>query len=314
MHLPIGHILDVHNENRWSDLLAVLIEADPAHATVLVGPVPSGSVMRVERESRAGGRDRVDLVVHLDASVHAVIEVKVFSGIGLAQLDRYVAAVPASRYVFVHPERLAVHVRSDSEWHVVSWESILDGFSASANVWVSATARAWRNHLDGAVPAVGGDTRWCDLREGEDFVVALRARMSWVYGQLSPPAPIKFDLVPSSAGVSWVTTMRCPASRPGYDAMVEAEENLPVRNYPKWAGVSSIGARGPSVKVVLVQTGVATSAGFDWDYLAAMWPVMAAARADWVTNSARPRAAHDRENWNAMVAKGGPRHLGVGVR
>lgn len=312
MPIPIGHILDVHNENRWSDLLAVLIEADPSQATDLIGAVPPESAVRVERESRGAGRDRLDLVVLLDDSVQAVIEVKVFSGLGPAQLDRYAAAVPAKRYVFVHPERLAVYVGSNSAWQVVSWEQILERFCSSAQPWVCETARAWRDHLSSAVPSVDAETRWCDLAEGEDFVVALRARMSWVYGQLSPPPPIEFDLVPSSAGVSWITRMWCPASRPGYYAMVEAEENLPVRNYPKWAGASRNRARGPSIKVVLLQTGVSTSADFDWGYLAAMWPVMAAARDDWVTNTPRPRAAHDRASWTAMVANGGPRHLGVG--
>lgn len=312
MATPIRHILDVHSENRWSDLLAVLIEADPSRATALIGPVPCGAAVHVERESQAGGRDRVDLVVRLDGAVHAVVEVKVFSGLGLAQLDRYAAAVPANRYAFVHPQRLAVSVGPASVWQVVSWEQILDGFCSSPHPWVAETARAWRDHLDRAVPVVGGGTRWSELTEGEDFVVALRARMSWVYGRLSPTPPIEFDLVPSSAGVSWVARMWCQALRPGYYAMVEAEERLSVRDYPKWAGADRNGARGPSVKVVLLQTGVATSAGFDWDYLAAMWPLMAAARDDWVPNVPKHRAVHDRDNWKAMVAKGGPRHLGIG--
>lgn len=30
MKLPIGRLVPVENENRWTDLLAVLIETDPA--------------------------------------------------------------------------------------------------------------------------------------------------------------------------------------------------------------------------------------------------------------------------------------------
>jgi hypothetical protein len=39
---------------------------------------------------------------------------------------------------------------------------------------------------------------------------------------------------------------------------------------------------------------------------------MDAARDDWVRRSARPRAEHDRQGWQRMVAAGGPRFLGVG--
>jgi hypothetical protein len=95
--------------------------------------------------------------------------------------------------------------------------------------------------------------------------------------------------------------------------MVDVEENLPVRDFPKYAGQSGFRAPlGPSVKVTLLQHGVDTSAGFDWDYLLAMWPLMARARTDWVRNAARPKAVHDREGHRAMIAKGGPAFLGIG--
>jgi hypothetical protein len=77
-------------------------------------------------------------------------------------------------------------------------------------------------------------------------------------------------------------------------------------------GTSEREPRGPSIKVCLLQRDVQTSADFDWDYLLAMWPRMAAARSDWVPNAARPRAAHDRAGHKAMVAKGGPPFLGIG--
>lgn len=103
------------------------------------------------------------------------------------------------------------------------------------------------------------------------------------------------------------------ARKPGYWVMVEAEERLPVRDYPKDASaLSRRQLRGPSVRVSLLQQGVSTSADFDWDYLLAMWPLMKNARADWVTAAARPRAEHDRENYQAMIGGGGPRYLGIG--
>ncbi|MGZ4524679.1 MAG: hypothetical protein ACXVXO_14895 [Mycobacteriaceae bacterium] len=106
--------------------------------------------------------------------------------------------------------------------------------------------------------------------------------------------------------------MNAPAKAPGYLIRVEAEENLPVRDYPKYASATAPAVRGPSVKVCLVQTGVDTSRDFDWEYLLSLWQLMSAARSDWVTAPARPKAPHDRDRWQQMVARGGPRHLGIG--
>lgn len=61
-----------------------------------------------------------------------------------------------------------------------------------------------------------------------------------------------------------------------------------------------------------MQTNVDTSAGFDWDYLHSLWPTMQAARHDWVTTSANPKAPHDRAAWKRTVAAGGPPYLGIG--
>ncbi|SDZ43591.1 hypothetical protein SAMN05444365_11627 [Micromonospora pattaloongensis] len=141
---------------------------------------------------------------------------------------------------------------------------------------------------------------------GEDFVIALRARISWLHGQLAPPAPIHHDLVSSAAGVSWVARL-----------YTEVEENLPVRDFPKYAGGGLRQLRGPSIKVCLQQRNVATSAGYNWHYLAAMWPLMHAARTDWVTNRAHPKAAHDRAGHDRaghqqIVAAGVPPYVGIG--
>lgn len=70
--------------------------------------------------------------------------------------------------------------------------------------------------------------------------------------------------------------------------------------------------RGPSVKICLVQTGVDTSADFDWDYLLSLWPTMASARSDWVTEKPKPRSPHDKAGIERMVAAGGPKFLGIG--
>lgn len=312
MSLPIGHLLPLANENRWSDLLAVLIEADPATASRVLQLSPPLAAPQVRREGRGRGRDRIDLLVRDGDRLREVIEVKVLSGLGRLQLERYRQAHPdADKYLLVFPSRLPTHVAHDAGWCSLTWDRLLAAFSESTHPWVAETAAASLRHLDSALPAVEATTRWNALRDGEDFVVAMRTRMSWVYDHLHPPADIVHDLVESSAGVSRVARMNVPARREDYGIRVEAEENLPVRDYPKYAGAHTV-VRGPSVKVCLVQTEVTTSAGFNWDYLLALWRVMVVARSDWVTAPARPRAPHDRAGWKRMVAAGGPPYLGIG--
>jgi hypothetical protein len=97
----------------------------------------------------------------------------------------------------------------------------------------------------------------------------------------------------------------------GYTLQAEVEERMGVRSIPKYASASKPPV-GPSAWVGLLRSGVTTSAGFDWAYLAKLWrEVMEHHRSDWVTNRAQPRGI-DKDLHAAMVAAGGPRHLGVG--
>jgi hypothetical protein len=162
------------------------------------------------------------------------------------------------------------------------------------------------------MPRVGADTVWNRFTAGEDFVLAMRARSSWVFDQLHPLDPVSLVIAQSSAGVSWVVKMTAPAAVPGYLIAIEVEEKWPNRSWPKFATEPSPPVIGPSIKVCLIQTGVNTSAAFDWKYLHALWPTMEATRTDWVKASARPRAAHDREGWQRIIDAGAPRFLGIG--
>lgn len=243
----------------------------------------------------------------------AVVEVKVLAGLALRQLERYHEAVPdADVYALVYPERLPLPLPGTGPWRELTWETLLRAYEHSDHSWVAATARAWRHHLDNALPKVGSQTRWNDLRQGEDFVIAMRARISWLYSQIRAPAGVEHDLVGSSAGVSWVARLYAETPVRGYWIMSELEENLPVREYPKYFRADGIQPLGPSAKVCLYQEGVETSAGFDWDYLHRLWPTMEQARMDWVRNAARPRAAHDREGYKRILAAGAPTFLGIG--
>lgn len=313
MTLSLGHLVPLGNENRWSDLLAVLVENDAHAASRALQLNPPLCAPRAHREARGSGKDRMDLVVHDGEALRVLIEVKVLSGLARRQLDRYREAQPdAGDYLLIFPERLPLSVPADAGWRTLTWDAVLAEFAGSGQSWVAETAAAWLQQLRTTMPVVNAETRWNDLRDGEDFVIALRARMSWVATAVKPPEPIVHDLVESSAGVSWVARMYLPARRDGYEIRVEAEENLPVRDFPKYVSAASRAPRGPSIKVCLVQTGVTTSAGFDWEYLLDLWQVMRRARNDWVTAPPRPKAAHDRAGWQRIVSRGAPKFLGIG--
>ncbi|MFD6730239.1 hypothetical protein [Micromonospora aurantiaca (nom. illeg.)] len=309
----IRFALPMSSEVRWSDMLAVMVATDPAPLGRLLGlSGPLGDVV-VRREVAVDPASQPDIVIERQGQRVAVMEVKVLAGLGTFQLERYAAAVPdAAVYVLVFPGRLVIDVGSGSGWRTLTWETLLEAYKASTNSWVATCATAWIAHLAGALPAVDAATAWNDLMPGEDFVIALRARMSWLHGQLAPPAPIRHDLVSSSAGVSWVARLYTEAAEKDYRILVEVEENLPVRDFPKYAGEGPRQPRGPSIKVCLQQRNITTSACYNWRYLAAMWPLMDTARSDWVTNPARPRAAHDRAGHQQIVAAGMPRYVGIG--
>ncbi|MFD4636211.1 hypothetical protein ACFWN2_02785 [Lentzea sp. NPDC058436] len=314
MNKPIRHLVPLGAENKWSDLLAALIELDPHPVADLLGLGDSPTDVSVEREAPAGSGGRVDLLISAGGDKRCVAEAKVLSGLGLGQLQRYrdhYLNVP--HHVLITLEHFPIDAPRSAGWRSVRWEDLLRAFAGSSDPTVAETASAWLFYVDGEMPRLSADTRWNDLRDGEGFVIAMRARMAWVYRQLQPPAGVEHDLMSSSAGQSWVARLHAPARKTSYRVHVEAEERLSVQAYPKVTGDSTWrSVQGPSVKVCLMQQDVCTSAGFDWAYLRSLWPTMEEARDDWVTTSANPKAPHDRAAWQQMVADGGPRHLGIG--
>src|SRR5262249_55949048 len=212
----VGHLLPVAKENRWIDLPGVFIEAPPPTASPALGLQPPLSAPRVQREARGSGKDRIDLLVWDRDVLRAVVEVKVLSGLGRRQLDRYRDAHPdAGAYLLVFSKRLPLHLHAGSGWTGLTWDDLLTAFGCSPNAcfaaWVAprtagggGPAGGGRPPRDAALRGVGPNTGWNDLGRGRAFVFALRAGMSWVYGRLHPPTPIDHDLVESAAGVSWV--------------------------------------------------------------------------------------------------------------
>lgn len=306
----IRHLVHLRSETQWCDLLAVLIESDPRPLEDLLGLRLESENVRVRREVRAGGRDRLDLVIDDGERLAVVLEAKVLHTVDVGQLRRY-ETVPAPVRVVVQLAQFAVDLPENLGWQVVTWERLLEAFGRVPG-WVGVTAMHWRAQLEQSVPHVHRCTIWNDLRDGDDFVLAMRARMSWVAHQVSVPSGVDHDLVSSAAGVSWVARLTARAVAPGYEVIAEAEERLPVRNFPKYVTSTSPPPRGPSIRLSLCQRNVATSVRFDWDHLLAMWPLMEASRDDWVTNRPNFRSNHDRANWKAMTDKGGPQFLGIG--
>jgi hypothetical protein len=308
----LAFALPAGNEARWSDLLAVLIATDPAPFAKTLGLRHDPAALAVHREVALDTETRPDMILTAGDDRVAVIEVKVLAGLGTGQLARYEAAEPdADVYALLYPGRLVIDIADARPWRGLTWESVLTVYASSGHPWVAGTARAWLGHLGAVLPEVGPGTVWNDLRPGEDFVIALRARMSWLFGQLQSSG-VACGLATSTAGKSWVVTLEAATPAAGYTVVVEVEEGLSARDYPKYFSTEGRQPRGPSAKVCLCQEGVTTSAGFDWDYLLRLWPVMKQVRGDWVTNAARPRAAHDQEGRARIIAAGAPPFLGIG--
>lgn len=308
----VGHLLPFASETSWSNLLASMITTDPTPLWQLLGIEASNEPPTIVREVPVGNAGRIDLIIKTGGKVLAVIEIKVLSGLGPRQLDRYQDAVPdAEHYLVVHPKRLTVDVSSTPDWDATSWEAVLGGYAVSANAWVATTARAWRAHLDAHLPKVDGTTVWNELSSGDGFVLQMRTRFSWLHSRVVPPTGVRSRLGQSSKGVSSTFGLSAPAAVERYTAVAEVEERLPVQSYPKWAGTGSE-LIGPSLWVGLRMDRIDSSEEFDWMYLLQVWnEVLADARSDWATNSAR-KSGHDRDGWKAMVQAGGPKHLGVG--
>jgi hypothetical protein len=311
----LGFVLPLRDENRWSDLLATLITIDPEPVCRLLGLDVDPATVRVEREVVIDPRTRADIVLHAGDHPLAVLELKVLAGLGVRQLERTVAAPAVSgaqRFVLVSPHRLAVDSRGADRWSSQSWEDMLDAHARSRHPWVTATAGAWLAHLERSLPVVGPATVWDEAGDDEDFILAMRARMTWLHHQLDPPPPVEHDLVSSAAGASPVVRLFADTPVPGFQIMVDVEERQAVQELTKARRGHRPPLLGPRALVALLQNGVSTSADFDWEHLRALWPVMAQAPFEWSTRAARPKAEHDRAAYAAMVARGGPPHLGFG--
>lgn len=319
----LSFIIPAANENRWSDLLASMISTDPRPIARSVGAEPDGVRREVGVPGQQGRRsDRLDLLLIRDGRQLAAIEVKVLSDLGIQQLARYRAAFPdAESHYVLHLGQLPVHHRSAPGWQSLTWEAVLEAYSTSEHLWVSATAQAWLAQLPSLVPQVDADTVWNEVPDdAAGFELSLRAKVAWLANRMDGWCQIDHYLSMSSGGGAWATTMRTPAASPDHWALAELQEGLAAQDW-RLDAARPYRSRlvGPVVLVGLSHDGESTSAGFDWLLLARLFRDRIVDGSGhiidgrpWQTTSANPKNVTDRANWVAMVAAGAPRWLGKG--
>lgn len=269
--LDLSFIVPGASENRWSDLLAVLLTSDPAPLASLLG-VEFDTVRREVSVPGLTGRaaDRLDLLLLRAERPVAVIEVKLLSDLGPQQLTRYLAAFPdVGTYCVLHLGGLPVNLRSAHPWRSLTWEAVLDAYAASHNAWVSTTARAWRAQLAPLVPVVDATTVWNDVPDdGAGMELALRARVAWLSRRMDSWCEVDHDLDPSSGGGNWAVRMWAATSTPHHFVIAEIQEGMTAYEWkPDPARPYRQRLRGPVVLLGVLQDSVTTSAGFDWSLL-----------------------------------------------
>jgi len=269
--LDLSFIVPGASENRWSDLLAVLLTSDPAPLASLLG-VEFDTVRREVSVPGLTGRaaDRLDLLLLRAERPVAVIEVKLLSDLGPQQLTRYLAAFPdVGTYCVLHLGGLPVNLRSAHPWRSLTWEAVLDAYAASHNAWVSTTARAWRAQLAPLVPVVDATTVWNDVPDdGAGMELALRARVAWLSRRMDSWCEVDHDLDPSSGGGNWAVRMWAATSTPHHFVIAEIQEGMTAYEWkPDPARPYRQRLRGPVVLLGVLQDSVTTSAGSDWSLL-----------------------------------------------
>ena len=255
----------------------------------------------------------MDVVVDVDGRPQALVEVKVLSGLGPEQLERYDAGFPdvPSRLV-LSPWRAPVDPGPSACWTTVTWSPLLKALSTSENPWVRTTAAAWSRHLEQGLPIVEPSTRWDDVGTRHGLGLVLRARMDWLHERLDLDEPWTRDLVTAGIGGSPVLRICGRAAGDGHAVHLDLQEARPPQDFPRADDpAADLRLRGPRGLVGLTLR-APTTQHFDWDLLHQLWrDVMQDARADWVKNAAK-RKGVDKIHHARIVAAGAPPWLGVG--
>lgn len=308
------------NENRWSDLLATLILADPEPLAHFVSGVVVDEVRREVSVAGATVRaERLDLLLSASGEPVVAIEAKVLSDLGLDQLQRYEKAFPGvPAYRVLHLTNLPVMV--PAPWQSLTWESLLVAFATSSNPWVARTAQAWCEQLGELVPRVDGATVWNDVPDdAAGFELALRARIAWLASHL-PTDRLHSDFAQSSGGGQWVLRLWKDTSVPNLRVQVEVQEGFGAyewRPHPTLRFRDRVKGPAPLIGLRLADTD--TSEAFDWTLLKKVFDATVLSGGDpsfaswpWQRTPARPNHPIDRRGWQSIVDAGSPPWLGKG--
>lgn len=319
--IRLRNLVGFSKENTWSDLLACFIETDPdPFARAIGGEMPSGAVRVLREHSPRGKADRIDMLVMAGDTPWVAIEAKVLSEIDDLQLQRYQEALAGQDhqpdYRVLYSDRLGIDRddRMEARWRAISWESLIEAYSGSPNLWVSQTARAWADHIAETVPEVTGTTLWNDIGEGRSLVISLRSRLNYVRKCLDRNPERRVFLGTGGGGRSPVLGMYMPMARnPAYRVIAEVQEGLSARSFSRIDGAPGPRMAGPVIRLIIELSGLGmadatASKQFDWGLLHRMWLIAESADkdADWNWDrQGRPQPkVHDKEAWRQLDQEG----------
>jgi len=318
-HPDLRFLLSINSENAWSDLLATLMETDQATTRSVLGlRCDGGFIVRreVSRSRTRGTSDRPDLVVESGGRTVAIIEVKLLAGLGDEQLERYSEYVSDAdreqcRFAAVSLQRLRLDTTHAARWQNQTWEQLLEPFASSTVEWVAVTAGAWLAHISSQVPAVDGTTVWNDI-EGVELYLGLRLRSAYLYENVVVPNGSSRSVRETGSGGLYVAIVDSPIPDSGYTVRWEATESLPTQDVGRLT--DGRGLRGVDVRFFLVQQGVTTSRGYDWDRLSRLWRTFLEPETwiPWRTGVPKKKVDWERDGVARLHASGVPNFVGVG--
>lgn len=283
----IRHLLPMGNEYQWADLLAMLVERDPVTAARLFGFPASGALVVRREHVRDDAADRVDLVLRVEDTGEAqcVIECKVGADVDVWQLQRYIDRWPESPcFVLITLFEVSGILQSNPVWTYQSWRYVLDGFQYSDDTAVAALATQGLQRIRQELDCCDGGTRW-DSPDATAW-----AKLTWLLAQVHLTEFCTVALARSTAGAPLLSLDTGAVD----DHLISIElQDAESRRHAS--------SKGPMTRLMLVNTGVETSASFDWHRLKDLQPLIEGAEVAWRDGAGRRTEAEKSDRDAAMV-------------
>lgn len=316
-------LLPYTNENRWSDLLATLIQSDPG-PLVSLGLLAEGDLeggIRVTRERSVDredwGRDRIDIEVRSarkDTPLIA-IECKVLSDLGPNQLDRYSKTHAAPTQVLLSLGHR--HYGSDvlKVWRSLLWRDVIDAFARSSSEWVRHTAEAWSSYLS-SEDALDETLRWDEaLADSGNAIHDLQRKAAYLCAHVDNG----FFLGSSNAGGKPLLVWRTEVpGRPGTYVMAEVEDAWSRGTFRLEDGrIEGVGGVVAFFGIRREYEDAESDTSYDVDDLTTLWNVIKANEKTIEWSHYRPgkKIEADQRQFDELWAKGAlPLYMGKGYR